>query len=271
MAYVEPWVSTRSFAFIVDSTLATIVYGKLEADPVEELTSEEIAWGLSLEMALQEATWILSALTNGKLHPERCVIEDYKLHGCHVALRQGPVNVIARVEALSLCSSDAPRLLDATTDWCWSGGNRLSFCCSTDIRPRLCGCKQDAVRVYYQTKSTLPPGTQGKVIWLAEEYLKASRGQTCSLPERVTSISRQGVSWTMLDPMDFLGVGLTGVGRIDTWLSAVRREHPSASMYDPYLSDRIRATNVSCATGAEFSVGAFGDLNPLDPVPDPFS
>lgn len=259
MASIESWVGTRTFAFIHDPVMAGVVYGKLEADPVEVLTAEESAWGRSLEDALREATWILNALMSGKLHPEQCWIDDYVLHGCNLVLRQGPVNVVARVEALSLCSQDAPVLLDSTYQWCWRGDNRVSFCCSTDIYKRLCGCKDDAVRVYYQTKSNLPPGTEARIIWLAQQYLLASTGQACSLPERVTSITRQGVSWTMLDPMDFLGVGLTGVGRIDTWLSAARREHPSASMYDPYLSDRLRARTVSCVTGEAFNQSAFTD------------
>lgn len=259
MTIVQPWVDTRTFSFIHDPTMAAIVYGKLEADPVEALTDEENAWGFNLEQALLEATWVLQSLTGGKLHPEQCVIEDYVLHGCNLVLRQGPINVIARIEALSLCTQTAPRLLDSTTDWCWRGDSRVSFCCSDDIYKRLCSCREDAVRVYYQLKSTLPPGTQAKVIWLAEQYLLAASGKACALPERVTNITRQGVSWTMLDPMDFLGAGLTGVGRIDTWLSVVRREHPSASMFDPYLSDRLRSRVVSCETGGEFAPSQFVD------------
>lgn len=266
MATIQSWVDTRTFAFVVDPVKATTIYDKLDEDPPAALTSDEIAWGLSLELALQEATWLLKSLANAKIHPEECWIEDYVLHGCNLVLRQGPVNVVARVEALSLCSTDAPVLLDSETQWCWRGDNRVSFCCSSDVYRKLCNCREDAVRVYYQTKDNLPPGTQGKVMWLAEQYLLALTGQACALPERVTSITRQGVSWTMLDPMDFLGAGLTGIGRIDTWLSTVRREHPSAAMYDPYLSDRLRSTVVSCETGAAFTDSAFGDL-----VPEPFA
>ena len=271
MATIQPWVDTHTFAYVVDPVMATEIDRKLAEDPPEALTTEEVAWGLSLELALQEATWLLKSLANAKIHPAECWIEDYVLHGCNLVLRQGPIEVVARVEALSLCSTDAPVLLDNETQWCWRGDNHISFCCSTDVYTKLCNCREDAVRVYYQTKDNLPPGTQGKVMWLAEQYMLASTGQACALPERVTSITRQGVSWTMLDPMDFLSAGLTGVGRIDTWLTTVRREHPSASAYDPYLSDRLRARTVSCATGLAFDEGGFGNYDPLDPTPDPFA
>ena len=34
-------------------------------------------------------------------------------------------------------------------------------------------------------------------------------------------MNRQGVSWTILDPMDYLTKQLTGMGMIDSWISAV--------------------------------------------------
>lgn len=67
-----------------------------------------------------------------------------------------------------------------------------------------------------------PPPTTG-VIAVQEmgcELLKAYLGQECRLPRRVTSISRQGVSFAMLDPMDFLDHGRTGLYNVDLFLSA---------------------------------------------------
>lgn len=57
---------------------------------------------------------------------------------------------------------------------------------------------------------------------LANQYLWAATDDPkCSLPQRVTSISRQGVSWTLLDQQDFLEEGRTGIYIVDLFLKAV--------------------------------------------------
>lgn len=53
------------------------------------------------------------------------------------------------------------------------------------------------------------------------ELLKACTDGPCRLPRRVTSITRQGVTWSLLDPMEFLDNGLTGLYEVDAWLKAV--------------------------------------------------
>ena len=49
--------------------------------------------------------------------------------------------------------------------------------------------------------------------------------QRCTLPARViNSVSRQGISWTLLDPQDFLQDGRTGLYQVDLFLKAVNPE-----------------------------------------------
>lgn len=56
---------------------------------------------------------------------------------------------------------------------------------------------------------------------LANQYLWAATDDPqCSLPQRVTSVSRQGVSWTLLDQQDFLEQGRTGIYVVDLFLKA---------------------------------------------------
>lgn len=43
----------------------------------------------------------------------------------------------------------------------------------------------------------------------------------CRLPKRVTSITREGVTMAMLDPMEMLDKGRTGLYEVDAWLAAV--------------------------------------------------
>jgi hypothetical protein len=52
------------------------------------------------------------------------------------------------------------------------------------------------------------------ILW----YLGDAR---CSLPERITSVSRQGVSYTILTPQDFIGQGQTGIYSVDSFIAAV--------------------------------------------------
>lgn len=54
------------------------------------------------------------------------------------------------------------------------------------------------------------------------ELLRAcSQSDCCRLPERVQTVTRQGVTVAMLDPMEFLDAGRTGIPEVDMWLGAV--------------------------------------------------
>jgi hypothetical protein len=66
---------------------------------------------------------------------------------------------------------------------------------------------------------------------LACELAKSCVGAECQLPRRVTTITRQGVSMTLLDPFDFLNNGSTGIYEVDLFLKAVNpsgRRRPMA-------------------------------------------
>ena len=66
---------------------------------------------------------------------------------------------------------------------------------------------------------------------LACELAKSCVGLECALPKRVTSITRQGVSMALLDPLDFLDNGRTGLYEVDLFLKAVNpsgRRRPMA-------------------------------------------
>lgn len=70
----------------------------------------------------------------------------------------------------------------------------------------------------------LPVDVAHAVDILTAELVKANSGDAgCRLPKRVTSVSRQGVSWTLLDPQDFLEQGRTGIYEIDLILSSRSR------------------------------------------------
>jgi hypothetical protein len=56
---------------------------------------------------------------------------------------------------------------------------------------------------------------------LACEWAKSCLGQACRLPQRVQSVSRQGVSVSMVPPEILLSMGLTGVDTVDQIIRSV--------------------------------------------------
>lgn len=65
---------------------------------------------------------------------------------------------------------------------------------------------------------------------MAVEFGKAWSNQTNRLPQRLTSITRQGVSMAVLDPMAFLDKGMTGIYEVDLF---VKTYNPTASKVRP--------------------------------------
>ena len=75
------------------------------------------------------------------------------------------------------------------------------------------------------------PPTLGKMAarTLAIEFVKLWNGHDdCALPQRVTSISRQGVSYTLLDSQDFIDDMRTGLYAVDLFLKSVNPDKARA-------------------------------------------
>jgi hypothetical protein len=62
-------------------------------------------------------------------------------------------------------------------------------------------------------------------IWKMQEQfdLALAGDEACTLPKRITSIARQGVTMTLLDPQDFLEKGQTGIEEVDFMISVMNR------------------------------------------------
>ena len=70
------------------------------------------------------------------------------------------------------------------------------------------------------TYGRMPPAAGKRAACaLACELAKAATpGQECSLPKRLTSVTRAGLSFAVLDAFDFLDAGKTGVYEVDLFL-----------------------------------------------------
>ena len=216
------------------------------SDPAQTMwNADDCAYAdrLKLFTATLSATWLLDSATNFRLHGEECWVEQYQVRTCTIRLRRGPVAEVVSVRRVSRCNIPG----DEVIDWCWKSPSQISVCCGgCGFEQFGCGCDDNVVQIAYRIAANLPPGSEATVAWLATEYGKAAAGQTCALPERITSITRQGVSWTMLDPQDFYDKGLTGMARVDNWLVPVKRTL-GGEMIDPLTSTRMHGERVDCA------------------------
>lgn len=107
----------------------------------------------------------------------------------------------------------------AFTGWELDG----SWLARTDDRPwRVCG---DRTEVTYTFGRPPPEGGKAAVIELAVELARSAAGdgtdQACRLPQRMQSVSRQGLTYEALADLDFLDAGLTGLTGPDMWIKSV--------------------------------------------------
>lgn len=88
-----------------------------------------------------------------------------------------------------------------------------------------------------------PSGGRLAVIALATELGKAFAGKACSLPSRVTSVTRQGVSFTALESLATLKDDLVGIHSVDLWLRKVNpgKVPQSGAVWSPDMIEARRA------------------------------
>jgi hypothetical protein len=128
--------------------------------------------------------------------------------------------------------------------------------------PRRCWGTCEDLEVDYTYGSEPPALGKMAARELATQYLLAlsdDEDGECVLPQRVTQVSRQGVSWTLLDPQDFLDHGRTGIYLVDLFLRTVNPDQARlrARVFSPDLH-RARA----------YRMGDFVPAAPPSPVLD---
>lgn len=214
--------------------------------------------------ALIEATWLLSGLINDRYHHAECWTDDYQYRKglCRIELAHQPVDTVFSITRYDPDTGEET----AVDGWKKMAGGSVRICCRNtnwmwlrnfnDISdPTPCqSCDDATVRVRYRTLYNLPPGSNRQVLKLAWEFWKSGQGKSCALPERVTNVAREGVTWTILDPLDFLDKGLTGIGSVDQWISRVNLKG-WAGLIDPLVRPRLLFSELtgcsSSCTGTE--------------------
>lgn len=183
---------------------------------------------MDLSEATEYASRVIQALLGGRATwPPRTVLERYSAPTYRVHLSGSPVTYVSSVSteggvSLDECTElEASQFLVIDEEQALSAGVDLST---------------EYLEVEYTYGDEEPPAVIAHAVdVLAAELVAASTGEYCRLPERVTSVSRQGVSYTVLDPQDFLTEGRTGIYEIDLALSVYNpgRAKARARVFSP--------------------------------------
>lgn len=113
----------------------------------------------------------------------------------------------------------------------------------------------DDIEVTYRYGSVPPMAGRMAARTLAKQFALLWEGSDeCSLPDRVTSISRQGLTYTILDSQDFIADLRTGVYEVDLFLKTANPDRAlrKARVFSP---DRPRARR-STPKGLHFAASA---------------
>lgn len=113
---------------------------------------------------------------------------------------------------------------------------------------RYCG-RGSEVDVEYIYGCEPPEDFQRAAAILAEEFRLADSGDSaCRLPDRVTSITREGVTYSMLDPMELLTEGRTGIYEIDLLLRSTGRASARAMVFSSEYPAPLRLSTEEQST-----------------------
>lgn len=105
--------------------------------------------------------------------------------------------------------------------------------------------------VTYTWGTPPPPPGRMAVLELADQFVKAVECPSeCKLPERITSVSRQGVSFQVFDPQDFIDNGRTGLYSVDVFLKTVNpdKAQKRARVFSPDMPQAHARTWPSAPT-----------------------
>jgi hypothetical protein len=84
--------------------------------------------------------------------------------------------------------------------------------------------EDDTWGITYDKGYPVPAGGQIAAGLLANELAKAAcNDRSCGLPQRVQTVTRQGVTIAVLDAFDDIDEGHTGIWLIDSWVASVVR------------------------------------------------
>lgn len=95
--------------------------------------------------------------------------------------------------------------------------------------------------ISYRKGVALPPGGRLALGAFACELARAYVGdEDCALPQRIQSVTRQGVSVAVMDSFEGLDDGRTGIWAIDSWVASVSSARAPSAVRSPDYRPRER-------------------------------
>jgi len=176
-------------------------------------------------VALARASERLARLTGSAVHPAGTAIEQFTggIRPARLRLQMQPVRLVQTVSRRGADGTLAP----TTEQWFpWTGGIQFAA-------PRLYGgvglCSDLGpwhYEVRYRFGSTITAGAREAVLELAHQFwLASSRCEDCdecALPDNVTSVTREGLTYSMDTPSPLVGgYDKTGLLEVDRWVGSV--------------------------------------------------
>lgn len=89
---------------------------------------------------------------------------------------------------------------------------------------RLAPTEKGTFQVSYTFGAAPPPGgVHAAATYACQLALSANpiTAGLCRLPQRITNITRQGISMAIIDPLTIIGEGMIGLPEVDTWVNSV--------------------------------------------------
>lgn len=174
--------------------------------PWEQLATNVPTWPYSTPYAGWPVSLALLSMFQGGTDPRAVVALDAPVKSVDTVKVDGAVLDPGSYQLFGA------RLLVRTDGQVWPQHQRIT---DPDTEP-------GTFSVTYTRGRDLPPSGQIAAGLLACELAKARADDpNCQLPERIKTISRDGIDVQFLDPMDFVKEGRTGIPAVDEWLRAV--------------------------------------------------
>lgn len=189
---------------------------------------------LAVQLVLSSAEQVLAGLTSGRVHPAGTATEDFRatpfVHRLSVGKRP-----LLTVESIVVVEADEDPVDISTVTV--SGSNIYFPAVLQRFLPSSCrGLAGFTTRVEYTFGSTLTAAAKQALLDFARQlFLALNQDDDCQLPERVTNINREGVSYSIIDPQTFLDKDQVGLSRVDLWISSVNpsKSRRYAGVYTP--------------------------------------
>jgi len=141
----------------------------------------------------------------------------------------GPVDSIIAVEIDGVVLPASSYRVDNRTWLVREDGERWPTC--QDLSKPL--GEEGTWSVSYRWGTPVPTGGQLAASVLACEFAKSALGRDCELPQRVQSVTREGVSVAILDSFEGIEAGRTGIWLVDSWVTSVTKAPRRSQVFSP--------------------------------------